>query len=97
MFGVEPNPAVPFIEERDHADVEHAANGYIGVDAFRLKRALLVVHIEDQGSFPSQCFERLNSEIKNAVLVEIAMYAITLIIGLQSVRAECNNANLRRA
>ncbi len=73
MFGVEPNPAVPFIlEEGNHADVEPAGNGYVVVDAFRLQRALLVAHIEDQGSFPSQCFERLNNEIKSAVLVEIA-------------------------
>ncbi|KAI2495067.1 hypothetical protein MHU86_19462 [Fragilaria crotonensis] len=97
MFGVEPNPAAPFIEEGDHAEVEQEENGYVVVDAFRLQRVLLVAHIEDQGSFPSQCFERLNDEIKNAVLVEIASYAITLIIGLQSVRAERNNANLPRA
>ena len=97
MFGAEPNPTVPFIEEGDHADLEQAANGYVVVDAFRLQRAFLVTHIEDQGSFPSQCFERLNDDIKNAVIVEIASYAITLIIGLRSVRAERNNANLPRA
>jgi hypothetical protein len=96
MFGVEPNPVVPFIEEGNHSDVEQAANGYVVVNAFRLQRASLVARIEDQGSFPSQYFERLNDEIKNAVLVEIASYAITLIIGLQSVRAERNNANLQR-
>ena len=53
----------------------------------------IVAHIEDQGSFARGCYERLDVDVKKAVVKEIATYVMTLVAGLCGVKAERDDAN----
>jgi hypothetical protein len=69
-------------------------DGYMIVGSFRIARASLLLHIEDQGSAASEYLERINEDEKNAVLMEIARYVIEMISGIDAVKAERDNNNL---
>jgi hypothetical protein len=53
----------------------------------------IVNHIENQGSFASDCYECLEAADQQNVINHIAMYAMALVARLQSVRAEHDNDN----
>ena len=92
MSGVESMAAIVEEEGGDAGDEQD--NAHVVVGAYWVPRAGLITHIEDQGSFPSQCFERLSNEDKNDVLMQIATYAIELISGgLKAVKAERDGNN----
>ena len=61
-----------------------------------MPRAALVEHIEDQGSFPMQCFARLNYDEKTDVLEQVAAYAVKLVKGIGAVQAERDGYKLPR-
>jgi hypothetical protein len=53
----------------------------------------IVNHIKNQGSFARNCYERLEVANQQDVINHIATYAMALVVGLQSVKAERNNNN----
>jgi hypothetical protein len=53
----------------------------------------IVNHIENQGSFSSDCYERLEEGDQQDVIKHIAMYTMALVAGLQSVKAERDSDN----
>jgi hypothetical protein len=53
----------------------------------------IVNHIENQGSFARDYYERLEAANQQDVINHIAMYAMALIVGLQSVQVEWDNDN----
>ena len=82
MFGVE-------MEDADVDDeVQYESSG-----SLRIPVDVIVAHIKDQGSFSITCYDDLDDEDKTDVVHEIAMYAISLITGLMSVKAERDSAN----
>jgi hypothetical protein len=53
----------------------------------------IVNHIENQGSFSHDCYERLEEGDQQDVIKHIAMYVMALVAGLQSVKAERDSDN----
>ncbi|CAK9213283.1 unnamed protein product [Sphagnum troendelagicum] len=53
----------------------------------------IVVHIEDKGSITRACYELLEVDAQKTIITEIATYAMMLIIGLNGIKAERNDAN----
>jgi hypothetical protein len=54
---------------------------------------VIVNHIENQGPFAHDCYERLEGADRQDVINHIATYAMVLIVGLQSVKAERDGNN----
>ena len=69
---------------------------HVVIGEYRVPRAALVEHIEDQGFFPMQCFARLNDDEKTDVLEQVAAYAVKLVKGIGAVQAERDGSNLPR-
>ena len=82
MFGVE--------MEDDEVDEEIM---YESSGSLRIPVDVIVAHIKDQGSFAITCYNDLDDQDKTDAVHEIAMYAISLITGLMSVKAERDSAN----
>jgi len=82
MFGVE--------MEDDEVDEEIQ---YESSGSLRIPVDVIVAHIKDQGSFAITCYNDLDDQDKTDAVHEIAMYAISLITGLMSVKAERDSAN----
>ncbi|XP_078473017.1 uncharacterized protein LOC144734619 [Lampetra planeri] len=61
--------------------------------SMRIASAAIIAHIEDQGSFAQESYEGLNEVDKTRIVKEISIYAMTLIAGLNDVKAERNDAN----
>jgi hypothetical protein len=53
----------------------------------------IVTHIEDQGSFALPCYELLKVDTQKTVITKIATYAMMLIVSLNGVKVERDNAN----
>jgi hypothetical protein len=53
----------------------------------------IVAHIEDQGLFAWVCYELLEVDAQKTIIIEIVTYAMMLIVDLNGVKAERNNAN----
>ncbi|CAK9863189.1 unnamed protein product [Sphagnum jensenii] len=53
----------------------------------------IVDHIENQGSFPRNCYWHLEADDQQDVVDHIAKYAIALVTSLQSVKAGWDNTN----
>jgi len=86
MFSVE---SMADVVEEDGAQPDE----HLVVGAYRVPRAALLNYVEDQGSFPMQCYERLDDDEKAGVLEQIASYAIELVKGISAVKAERDGSN----
>jgi hypothetical protein len=53
----------------------------------------IVTHIEDQGSFAQACYKLFEVDAQKMVIIKITTYAMMLIVGLNGVKAKCDNAN----
>lgn len=53
----------------------------------------IVAWVEDQGSFPRQCYERLSTIEREDVLRQIAKYAMGVVAGLSEVKAQRDGRN----
>jgi hypothetical protein len=53
----------------------------------------IVDHIENQGSFPRDCYRHLEGDDQQDVVNHIAKYAIALVMGLQFVKTKQDDAN----
>uniref|UniRef100_M4BQY7 DUF4371 domain-containing protein n=1 Tax=Hyaloperonospora arabidopsidis (strain Emoy2) TaxID=559515 RepID=M4BQY7_HYAAE len=72
-------------------------DGYLVNGSMRIAYADIVAHIEHQGSWPMQLLAALSDDEKLDVVREVTTYAMNLVLGLQSVRAEYDANNLPRA
>ncbi len=68
----------------DDADGEDALDDdtYVQQDSLRIPTVAIVNHIENQGSFSRDCYERLEEGDQQDVIKHIAMYAMALVAGL---------------
>ncbi len=66
---------------------------YVQQDSLRIPTVAIINHIENQGSFSRDCYERLEEGDQQDVIKHIAMYAMALVAGLQSVKAERDSDN----
>ncbi len=62
---------------------------YVQQGLLRIPAMAIVNHIENQGSFMRDCYEHLEATDQQ----HVATYAMVLIVGLQSVKAERNGDN----
>jgi hypothetical protein len=81
--------------EVDSADGDDALDDgkYVQQDSLRIPTVTIVNHIENQGSFSHDCYERLEEGDQQDVIKHIAMYAMALVAGLRSVKAERDSEN----
>ncbi|CAK9208548.1 unnamed protein product [Sphagnum troendelagicum] len=81
--------------EVDGVDDEDALDDstYVQQDSLRIPTMAIVNHIENQGSFSRDYYERLEEGDQQDVIKHIAMYTMALVAGLQSVKAERDNDN----
>ncbi len=79
----------------DSADGENALDDgtYVQQDSLRIPTVAIVNHIENQGSFSRDCYERLEEGDQQDVIKHIAIYAMALVAGLQSIKAERDSDN----
>ncbi|KAH8963535.1 hypothetical protein BDL97_04G017200 [Sphagnum fallax] len=63
---------------------------YMLIESMRIDVAGIENHIRDQGSAASKFFDALNATDQNRIIVS---YAIMLVMGLTSVKAECDENN----
>jgi hypothetical protein len=68
-------------------------NTYVQQDSLRIPTVAIVNHIKNQGSFSRDYYEHLEEGDQQDVIKHIAMYAMALVAGLQSVKAERDNDN----
>jgi hypothetical protein len=66
---------------------------YVIFESMRIDVNQIVVHIEDQGSFARVCYELLEMDAQKMIVIEIVTYTMMLIVGLNGVKAERNDAN----
>ncbi len=55
---------------------------YVQQDSLRIPAVVIVNHIENQGSFSCDCYQRLEEGDQQDVIKHIAMYAMALVAGL---------------
>jgi hypothetical protein len=81
--------------EVDSADGEDALDDgtYMQQDSLRIPTVAIVNHIKNQGSFSRDCYEHLEEGDQQDVIKHIAMYAMALVAGLQSVKVEPDSDN----
>jgi hypothetical protein len=79
----------------DGADNENALDDgtYVQQDSLCIPTMAIVNHIKNQGSFSRDCYKRLEEGDQQDVIKRIAMYAMALVAGLQSVKVERDNDN----
>jgi hypothetical protein len=65
----------------------------MSIELMRIDVVCIENHIRDQGSVAGKFFDALNVTDQSAVIKEIASYAIMLVIGLTSVKAERDENN----
>jgi hypothetical protein len=68
---------------------------YVSVGSMRILVDAIVEHIRDQGSFAIACYNDLDANDKNDIIRTVAMYAISLVIGLMGVKAKPDGNNMR--
>lgn len=66
---------------------------YMIFESMRIDINQIVAHIEDQGSFARVCYELLEVDAQKMVVTQIAMYTMMLIVDLNGVKAEHDDAN----
>ncbi|KAH8952971.1 hypothetical protein BDL97_09G113300 [Sphagnum fallax] len=66
---------------------------YMSIELMRIDVVGIKNHIRDQGSAASKFFDALNAADQNTVIKEIVSYAIMLVTGLTSVKAERDENN----
>ncbi|CAK9210487.1 unnamed protein product [Sphagnum jensenii] len=66
---------------------------YVNFEQWCINVDSIVAHIEDQGSFPWQCYKKLDIVDQKLVIKEIGMFAMELVVGLQDVKAKWDDVN----
>ncbi len=81
--------------EVDGADGDDALDDdtYVQQDSLRIPTVAIINHIENQGLFSRDCYERMEEGDQQDVIKHIAMYAMALVAGLQFVKAERDSDN----
>ncbi|KAH8941002.1 hypothetical protein BDL97_14G014500 [Sphagnum fallax] len=77
----------------DQSDDDDGEIEYMSIESMRIDIASIENHIHDQGSATGKFFDALNAADQNAVIKEIASYAIMLVMGLMGVKAERDENN----
>jgi hypothetical protein len=72
MFSIE------MIEELKGGNNERASN-YVNFEQWCINVDSIVAHIEDQRSFPQQCYEELDVANQELVVKEIGMFIMELV------------------
>jgi hypothetical protein len=75
MFNIE------MIEELKGGDNEGTSD-YVNFEQWRINVDLIIAHIEDQGSFPQQCYEKLDIANHELIVKEIGTFVMELVVGL---------------
>ncbi len=86
MFNIE------MIEELKGAD-NKGVGKYVNFEQWHINFDSIVAHIEDQGLFPRQCYEKLDVVNQEFIIKDIGIFVMELIIDLQDIKAERDNAN----
>ncbi len=86
MFGIE------MIEELKGDDNKRASN-YVNSEQWHINVNSIVAHIEDQRSFPRNCYEELDVANQKLIIKQVGMFAMELVTGLYNVKAERDDAN----
>jgi len=86
MFNIE------MIEEFKGADNKGVGN-YVNFEQWHINVDSIVAHIEDQGSFPRQCYKKLDIVDQKFIINDIGIFVMELVIDLQDIKAERDNAN----
>jgi hypothetical protein len=63
------------------------------LDRWQINAESIVAWVEDQGSFPRQCYERLSTIEREDVVRQIAKYAMGAVAGLSGVKAQRDGQN----
>ncbi|CAM6027288.1 unnamed protein product [Sphagnum balticum] len=63
------------------------------LDRWQINAESIVAWVEDQGSFPRQCYERLSTIEREDVVRQIAKYAMGVVAGLSGVKAQRDGRN----
>jgi hypothetical protein len=77
----------------DQSDDDDGEIEYMSIESMRIDVTGIENHIRDQGSAVGKFFDALNATDQNAIIKEIASYAIMLITGLTSVEAKHDKNN----
>ncbi len=77
----------------DQSDDDDGEIEYMSIESMRIDVASIENHIHDQGSATGKFLDALNAADQNAVIKEIASYAIMLVTGLMGVKAERDENN----
>jgi 5'(3')-deoxyribonucleotidase len=77
----------------DQSDDDDGEIEYMSIELMRIDVAGIENHIRDQGLAAGKFFDALNVADQNAVIKEIALYAIMLVTSLTGVKAECDENN----
>ncbi len=78
----------PDQDDDDDGEIE-----YMSIESMRIDVTGIENHICDQGSAAGKFFDALNATDQNAIIKEIAPYAIMLVTGLTGVKAERDENN----
>ncbi len=63
------------------------------LDRWQINAESIVAWVEDQGSFPRQCYERLSTIKREDVVRQIAEYVMGVVAGLSGVKAQRDGRN----
>ncbi len=77
----------------DQNDDDDGEIEYMSIESMRIDITGIENHIRDQGSAAGKFFDALIAADQNAVIKEIASYAIMLVTGLTGVKAERDENN----
>jgi hypothetical protein len=76
----------------EYGDIDNGKDreddAYVQQGSLRIPTVAIVNHIENQGSFVCNCYERLEAADQQDMINHIATYAMVLVASLQSVKAE---------
>jgi hypothetical protein len=77
----------------DQNDDDNSEIEYMLIESMQIDVAGIENHIRDQGSVAGKFFDALNATDQNAVIKEIASYAMMLVRGLTGIKAERDENN----
>jgi len=66
---------------------------YVIFELMRIDVNQIIAHIEDQGSFAWVYYELLKMDAQKTIVTKIVMYTMMLIVSLNGIKVECDNAN----
>jgi hypothetical protein len=75
------------------ADAIATAINYVIFESMRIDVNQIITHIEDQGSFAWVYYELLKIDAQKTIVTEIVTYAMMLIVSLNGIKAEPDDAN----